>query len=323
MEPLPPLDCLKFFEAAARHQSFVRAAEELQVTPAAVAYRLKILEDYLGHALFVRSRRGITLNPRGTAYLADVQRLLTEVRDVMHRYRQAPPTEDRLRLVVVESIAERWLMPHLADFTTAWPAIAIEMETDHLGINPHRQEFDCWISYANEQRPLPLLPKAHREVLFEEPLFPVCSPALLAARGRPRTAVDLHAWPLVYHLDWPAAWTYWYEAHGHPPPDLSHASGFRMCSLVIQAAVEGMGVMVSIPRIVHRDIQQGSLVPLFDWHNQAVAQCYMVTTAAAWTKPAVQAFRDWVLALAGTAAASGMARTTVTPSSAVPASVPG
>ena len=248
MPPLPPLENLRFFDAAARHQSFARAATELQVTPAAVAYRIKMLEDHLGHALFTRTRRGITLNPRGTAFLADVQRLLTETRDVIDHYRHAPPVT-RLNIVAVESIAERWLMPKLEDFTTNWPDVAIVWETDHMSVDPTQQDFDVWITYSGGTRaPSPKM--VTEEVLFEETLVPVCSPALLKTRGRPRAAVDLHTWPLLYHLDWPAAWAYWYELHGDPPPDLSHASGFRLCSMLYHAAVDDLGVAIGLPKVI-------------------------------------------------------------------------
>ena len=293
---LPPLECLRFFDAAARHQSFARAATELQVTPAAVAYRIKMLEDHLGHALFARTRRGVALNPRGTAFVADVQRLLTEVQDVIERYRKAPPVT-RLNIVAVESIAERWLMPKLADFTANWPDIAIMWETDHLAVDPAQQAFDVWLTYSGWTR-APSSKMVTEEVLFEETLVPVCSPALLEARGRPRTALDLQAWPLLYHLDWPTAWAYWYELHGDPPPDLSNASGFRLCSMLIQAAVDDLGVAMGLPKIIARELEQGLLVPLFDWHTQARVQCVLMVPTATPRPPAVHAFCTWLRHLA-------------------------
>lgn len=295
---LPPLECLRFFDAAARHQSFVRAAAELQVTPAAVAYRVKMLEDHLGHVLFDRTRRGVVLNPRGTACLEDVQRILTNVRDVIDRYRNAPQMR-RLNIVAVESIAEQWIMPHLATFTAAWPDIAIAWETDHLGVDPNRQDFDIWITYSGGTR-APSPEMAIRETLFEAPLVPVCSPALLKARGRPRTAVDLHTWPLLYHVDWPAIWAHWFEAHGDPPPDLSNAPSFRLCSMVAHAAMEGMGVALGLQKLMARELREGLLVPLFDWHDKAHIQCHLMATAAALHKPEVQAFREWIFQLSAT-----------------------
>ena len=85
-EPLPPLDCLRFFEAAARHQSFVRAAGELGVTPPAVAHRIRMLEAHLGAELFARRHRGVRLNRRGRAYCEEVRRILLDIRDTTERH---------------------------------------------------------------------------------------------------------------------------------------------------------------------------------------------------------------------------------------------
>ena len=120
MPPIPPLDCLRFFEVAARRESFAKAAAELSVTPSAVAYRVKVLEAHLGGALFERGHRGVRLNGRGKAYLKDVQRILAEIGAVTERRRGDSGTR-RLKLVSVESVAEKWLMPRLADFQAVPP----------------------------------------------------------------------------------------------------------------------------------------------------------------------------------------------------------
>lgn len=298
MPPQPPLECLRFFDAAARHQNFVRAAEELGVTAAAVAYRVKALEDHFGHLLFDRHASGVTLNPRGRACLGEVQRLLADFREVIERHRGLPRTR-RLTVVAIESIAERWLMPKLADFNASWPDIAIELETDLLRVDPNRHDYDVWITYAGEAE-APSAETTRWETLFEEMLFPVCSPALLDARGRPRSSRELHSWPLLYHLGLPSDWSRWMASRGDPPPDLSHASGFRLCSLLIRAAREGMGVAIGRPMLIARELREGTLVPLFDSHSLARTSCCLITTATARRKPEVQAFRKWVLQMAAT-----------------------
>ena len=293
MRTLPPLECLRFFDVAARHQSFVRAAEELQVTAAAVAHRVKALEKHLGHTLFDRKHRSVTLNPRGKACLGDVQRILAEIGEVIDRYRNVPQMR-RLSIVVVESIAERWLMPKIADFNAARPDIAIELETDHLGVDPNRPDFDIWITYDGGTK-APSEEVALRETLFEDTLLPVCSPALFKAHGRPRNLEDLYSWPLLYHLGWPSDWAQWCASHGAPPPDLSHASGFRLCSMLMHATLKGMGAAVGRPTTIVPELEEGTLVPLFDWHNDMPTRCCLMTTAAARRKPEVQAFREWIL----------------------------
>ena len=293
---LPPLDSLRFFEAAARHRSFARAAAELGVTPAAVAHRVRMLEKHLDVPLFERRRRGVDLNRRGKTYLKEVQRILAEVHGVSERQRRWPR---RVRIVSVEAVAEKWLAPRLATFKAAHPAIAIEVETNHRGVDPDRRDFDAWFAYSGETAaPRPVTRREDtllEETLYEENLQPVASPAVLAARGRPRDPADLEEWPLLYDLGWDADWSYWFARQGQPTPDLSRASGFRLYSMVIQAAVGGLGIAVGRPKLIARELKSRTLVPVFDRAAEAPERCCLITTAAARQRPEVQAFREWVL----------------------------
>ena len=145
---------------------------------------VKVLESHLGHTLFDRNGRGVTLNACGKACLGEVQRFLSDIRDVVDRYRVGAHKQ-HLSLVAVESIADRWLMPKIAEFSALRPEIAIELETDHLVVDPNRQDFDIWITYDGGTR-APSVEVVLRETLFEYTLLPVCSPALFESRGRPR-----------------------------------------------------------------------------------------------------------------------------------------
>ena len=241
---------LRFFEAAARHQSFVRAGSELGVTAAAVAHRIHTLEKHLDTRLFERHRRGVHLNPQGGAYLKEVQRILADVHGVSERHRRRPR---RVRIVSVEAVAQKWLGPRLAAFKAAHPGIALELETNHRGVDPARHDFDAWLAYTGETAaPRPVTRREDtllEEPLYEETLFPVCSPVLLAAYGRPRAPADLHDWPLLYDLGWDADWAYWFARLGQPTPDLAQASGFRLYSMLVEAAVNGLGVRAPDPGV--------------------------------------------------------------------------
>ena len=296
MPSLPPLECLHFFDAAARHQNFVRAAEELGITPGAVAYRIRTLEEHLGQPLFDRYPRGVKLNPRGRACFGEVQRLLAEFREVMGRYRGHPQMR-HLTVVAVEPVAERWLMPKLAGFTSSWPDIVLALEIDHQGIDPSRHDFDIWIAYEDGVG-APSPHAARRETLFEESLLPVCAPALLGIRGRPRRSLELRSWPLLHHLARPSDWMRWFARQGDPPPDLSHASGFRRYSMLVQAAVEGMGVAMGRPAVIGRELDEGSLVPVFGRQNETRTACCLITTPAGRRRREVQVFREWLLRVA-------------------------
>ena len=306
---LPPLESLRFFEAAARHQSFARAAEELGVTPAAVAHRVGTLEKHLDVPLFDRRHRGVRLNRRGQAYLKEVQRILAEVHGVSERQRRWPR---RVWIVSVEAVAEKWLVPRLATFKAEHPGVALELETNHRGVDPDRRDFDAWFAYTGETAaPRPLTCREDTllgETLYEEDLLPVCSPALLAARGRPDGPADLDEWPLLYDLGWDADWSYWFARQGESTPDLSRASGFRLYSMLIQAAVHGIGAAIGRPMLIARELEDRTLVRVFDQQVEAPERCCLITTAASRQRPEVQAFREWVLEEARAAADGAMRR---------------
>ena len=206
----------------------------------------------------------------------------------------------RLKLVAVEVVAEKWLMPRLADFQAAHPDIAIEFETDHREVDPDRRDFDVWVAFTNE-----VTETLHAETLFEETLLPVCSPAFLEARGRPREPADLHGWPLLYDLHWTTYWSHWFAHHGAGAADLSQASGFRLYSMMVQAAVKGMGVALGHSLMITRELEQGTLVTLFDARVTAPARYLLVTAPASLGKPQVRAFRHWILGQAGVRSRGG------------------
>ena len=184
----------------------------------------------------------------------------------------------------------------------AHPDIAIELETNHRGVDPSRRDFDAWLAYTGEtSAPRPVTRREDallEETLYEEELLPVCSPALLAEWGRPRSPGDLDRWPLLYDLGWDTAWSYWFTCQGQPAPDLSRASGFRLYSMLVQAAANGLGVAVGRTMLIARELESGTLVPLFERQAGAPERCCLITTAAARQRPEVEAFRE-LFALGG------------------------
>ena len=293
MPDLPPLESIRAFEAAARYESFVGAGQELGVTAATISHRVQALETHIGARLFTRHARGVRLNVRGREYAAEIRRIFADLRTATERHREHAEAT-HLKLVAVEVVAEKWLMPRLADFKAAHPDISIEFETDHREVDLERRDFDVWIAFTDRVgEPL------HAETLFEETLIPVCSPAFLKVQGRPQEPADLHGWPLLYDLHWTTYWSHWFAHHGAGEADLSQASGFRLYSMMVQAAVEGMGVALGHSLMIARELEQGTLVSLFDSRVTAPARYLLVTAPASANRPQVRAFRDWVLHQAG------------------------
>ena len=193
MPPLPPLECLRFFEAAARRESFAKAAEELHVSSSAVAYRIKVLEKasrrraVRAHSSWCppeRARQGVS---EGCPAHSD--------RDPGRH--GTPPL--RFRDTAAETgfgRGRRREVAHAeaADFQVSHPGVVIELETNHRSVDPARRDFDIWIAYVGETA-APRPEGLFEETLYEENLLPVCSPTLIEALGRPGDPVDLHDWP--------------------------------------------------------------------------------------------------------------------------------
>ena len=289
----PPLEVFRFFDVAGRHQSFAKAARELGVTPGAVAHRIRTLEQYLGEELFERQSHGLALSARGQAFLVEVQHILAALEKTTERFR-ASAKGGALKLVAVEAFAEMWLMPRLAAFRSAHPEIVIEFETslsDHHEVDAARRAFDVWIAFvAGVPRTL------QSEVLFEETLVPVCSPAFLSSRGRPERPAELHGWPLLYDLAWDDYWAHWFASRKASAPDMSRASGYRLYSMMIQAAVQGMGVALGHSLLIAPYLERGTLVALFEPPVVAPARYFLAIAPGSGDKPEARAFLDWIRA---------------------------
>ena len=278
---------------AGRHQSFAKAARELGVTSGAVAHRVRKLEEYLGIKLFERKSHGLALSARGQALLIEVQHILCALDRTTERFR-AGSKAGALKLVAVEAFAEMWLMPRLAAFRSAHPEIVIEFETslsDHYEVDPARRAFDVWIAFvAGVPRTV------QSEVLFEETLVPVCSPALLASRGRPVHPADLHGWPLLYDLAWDDYWAHWFASREAGVPDMSRASGYRLYSMMVQAALEGMGVALGHSLLIAPYLEDETLVALFEPPVEAPARYFLAVAPGSEDKPEARAFLNWLRA---------------------------
>ena len=286
----PPLETFRFFEVAGRHRSFARAARELGVTPGAVAHRVRTLERYLGKQLFERQSNGLILSVRGQALLVEIQHTLSAFDQITERVR-AEENGRVLKLVAVEAFAEMWLMPRLSGLRRAHPETVIEFETDHTEVDPARRAFDAWIAFASG-----VPSTVQSEVLFEETLVPVCSPAFLESRGRPEQPADLHGWPLLYDLAWEEYWGHWFAAKEADAPDMTRASGFRLYSMTVQAALEGMGVALGHSLLVAPHLERGTLVALFEPPVPAPARYFLAIAPGSGAKPEVRAFREWLRA---------------------------
>ncbi|MEQ8443470.1 MAG: transcriptional regulator GcvA [Alphaproteobacteria bacterium] len=288
-----PIPQFRAFEAASRHLSFTRAAEELNVTPAAVSQQIRGLEEHYGVTLFERTTRSLALTALAKAVLPSVREGFASFRDV-HNQLTAVTASDVLTVSIYLTLAEKWLIPRLERFRSDYPQIDIRIHaTDEL-VDFTRDSIDVAVRYGTGNYPgLTVLP------LITELAFPVCSPRVADAI---RTPEDLRNQTLL-HGEWRmerdvgANWRLWLRAAGLGDIDAGRGMRFNMESLLVQAAIDGLGVALMPESLVAGDISAGRLVrPFGDRHEIAPEfSAFIVYPPSAENNPNVVAFRDWAL----------------------------
>lgn len=290
MRDLPPLGALRVFEAAARHMSFQRAAEELHVTPSAVSHQIKGLEAFLGKPLFRRAKRAITLTPAGRQYLPPVQAALESIQAATARLNRTPDLRV-LTISVAPALASGWLVPRLALFQMKHPDIEVRVTTSTRTVDfKQHPDIDIGIRFGDGHWPGL---RAHR--LLPMQLIPVCSPELLTTHAPIKRPADLARLNLLHALPRLGDWRSWFLAAGASGVDPDRGPKFQDTPLAINAAIAGSGVAIADRQFVQREIDAGRLVVPFDMQIPAKTAYYLVYPADRARDPRVRAFRDWAL----------------------------
>ena len=259
---LPPLAAIRCFEAAARYQSFTRAAQELGMTQAAVSYQIKILEDRIGGPLFLRGTRGVTLTATGRLLAPAVSDAFAQLRGAFAQLRES--AANILAVTALATFATNWLVPRLGSFQLAHPAIAVRLEASNTIVDFGREDFDIGIRSGTGEWPGLV---AHG--LFAAAFTPMLSPLILQQFGPLETPADLLKLPLVDPTDdW---WPEWFEEAGVPAPDLSGRGGIQVQNqqLAGRAALAGQGVAILMPAFFPEELASGQLVQPFPILRQA------------------------------------------------------
>jgi len=301
---LPPLNALRAFEAAGRHLSFRKAAEELNVTPAAISHQVKALEEYCGAPLFRRLTRALLLTDAGQAalpLLGEGLDRLAEAAAGMRAHEDGPV----LTVSVAPSFAAKWLVPRLDRFRAAYPDFDIRVDATDRVIDFARESADVAVRYGPGK-----YPGLHADCLMSEVSSPVCSPRLLEGSHPLRTPADLRHHTLL-HVDWKEEseaapnWRMWLLAAGLHDIDATRGLSFNHESMAVQAAIEGHGVVLGGSVLVGDDLAAGRLVRPFDLSlsDPLNFSYYVVSPEADVDRPKVAAFRLWMIAEAKRAAA--------------------
>lgn len=290
---LPPLGALRAFEAAARHESFAKAADELAVTPAAVSQQIRQLEADLGVTLFRRLPRGLVLTQAGRSALPEFGQAFAHLSRAVEGLRGGSLVGP-LVVSVIPSFAGRWLVPRLGRFVAAYPEIEITVRSELRNVDFAREDVDLGIRYGKG-----LYPGLDTRPLFTERVFPVCAPALLAGERPLRKLDDLRHHTLLHDRqlssDEPSLyWRTWLRDFGVEGWDQDRGPGFTDSLMMLAACERGLGVALGRGGLCADELASGRLVRPFQESRPADYAYYAVTPPGHAETPRVGAFLAWL-----------------------------
>jgi LysR family transcriptional regulator, glycine cleavage system transcriptional activator len=286
---MPPLKALLAFEAASRHGSFSRAAEELAVTPSAISHHIQKLEDFLGVRVFSRHAGRAVLTNAGRIYASEIERAFGTI---MGATRIVAPQSQREHLFIASgpSFAAKWLQPRIGNFIEQHPEIGIRLSTISDLRDLETIRFDLAIAYGCP----PVVNGRQIEPLLAERLRPLCSPRLIE-QVQLREPNDLSRTTLI-HSSNALTWTDYLRKIVGSNIKARHELWFDRSTMAIDAAVEGLGVVLESELLAADELKRGTLVAPFDHPRFEVetVSYYLVRSAEAKSRGYVGAFESWL-----------------------------
>lgn len=281
---LPPLNALKAFEAAGRTASFTKAALELNVTQGAVSKQIKILEDFLGLELFERKDR-IKLTPAGEIYLPVITSMLDRLEQATDGLKKDSGLLETLNIRIFPTLSNRWLIPLLEDFRKKHPniLIGISIGDAKLDFSSTGADIDIRSGKANSWK------QYHAEKIMDEELLPVCSPKL-----KIKSIKDMKANQLIQHMARPNMWREYMDAIGEDGFVVKPALGFEHFFMLIQAAVDGMGVVLVPKFMVAHELKTKQLVPAVNKVFKSPYAYYFICPKHKADLKKVRVFYNWL-----------------------------
>jgi len=287
---LPSLNGLRAFEAVGRHQSFTRAAEELNVTQTAISHQIRTLEERLGLKLFHRHGRALRLTEAAKGYLPSVRSAFDELHDATDRLVRNDD-DTTLTVSTLTSFAAKWLVPRLGGFQDRHPELSIRIATSMAPVDFARDDVDVAIRYGRGD-----WPGLRADLLIREDMFPVCSPKLLDGPHPIRQPADLASHTLLHVVGFLDDWRVWLTAASVDDMDPTTGLRFDLIVHALQAAIDGLGVALGRTALIEGDLAAGRLVVPFDISLPIEAAYYVVAPEQTADRPKIKAFREWLIA---------------------------
>ena len=285
---IPSTTALISFEAAARHESFTRAAEELSLTQGAICRQIASLEEFLSVELFRRSRRGVKLTEAGLSYSRRVATQLDAVeRDTLSVMGQQGTNV--IELAVVPTFGTQWLLPRLKDFQLKHPEVTVNLTNRTRPFLFADTEFDAAIYFGDADWSGT---ESHR-LMGENPM-PVCSPALLGNKTL-LTAAAIAELPLLQQTTRPYAWRQWFNSQQLNIPRDMTGPRYERLSRLAQAAMHDMGIALIPPFLIQRELAEKRLVIANPQALSSIKAYYLMIPERKVESASLKAFRDWLV----------------------------
>lgn len=290
---IPSTSTLLAFEAAARHGKFALAAQELVVTEGAISRQVARLEAFLGVSLFLRGGNRVELTAHGARYAEEVGRLLVSLERSTLQVMTSPPQQGALELAVIGTFATRWLVPRLPLFSRKRPDVLVNLSTRNEPFVLNGSAFDAAITFAH-----PAWAGAESRHLLRSPLIPVCR-ADLVPHGYGMSAGRLPGLPLLHKTTTPESWRDYAREFGVDLQEATAGSRFEQFSMLIEAALAGLGVAL-VPRLyVSEELRTGRLVPVGPPGELAGKDFILVTNSRTSRTELLDDFSGWLVDEAG------------------------
>ncbi|WP_279607798.1 LysR family transcriptional regulator [Burkholderia gladioli] len=283
MRPNLPLNALRAFESSSRHLSFTRAAQELNVTQAAVSQQVRALEERLGVSLFKRLPRGLAVTDEGLALRPVLSDAFDRIESVLRQF-EGGHFHEVLTVGAVGTFAVGWLMPRLRSFHALHPFVELRLMTNNNLVDLAAEGLDCAIRFGDGN-----WPGTRAQKLFDAPLSLLCAPDIAQ---RLRVPTDLVGETLLrsYRAD---DWMNWFAKAGLAPMP-ARGAVFDSSRLMVEAATQGAGVALAPASMFARDLATGRLVRPFDIEVQA-GSYWLIRQKGKPATPAMQLFNQWIV----------------------------
>ena len=289
---LPSFAALQAFEAAARHGSFTRAADELNLTQGAISRQVRGLEQALGIRLFELVRQRVVLTDLGQRYLLDVRRTLASLEGSTLRAMELADGGEIIDLATLPTFCSRWLIPRFPSFYAEHPGISINCVSRFFPFDFQAEPFDAAIHFGS-----PAWPGGVLHHLFDERMLAVCSPDF-RARRRLRTDADLVGAPLLQQSTRPTAWADWFEAAGLSSELAGRGARFDQFSMLSRAAAASLGVALLPEFLIEEELRSGTLVVVGETVLETDNGYYLVIPEEKVGAKPIDRLRSWLLAQA-------------------------